>query len=141
MSKLVALQLAQGENEEIRQLPTVAGWTLDNLRSSQSKGMETAWLFRSCGKNNTCCWRRYVARGDMLLEEIFCQRRYAAERYMFPKEICCRRRCHVIEGVWPTEISSQRRYLPQRRYLAKGGIWLMEVSSQRRYPAKGETHN
>ena len=127
MSKLVALQLAQGENEEIRQLPTVAGWT--------------AWLFRSCGKNNTCCWRRYVARGDMLLEEIFCQRRYAAERYMFQKEICCRRRCHVIEGVWPTEISSQRRYLPQRRYLAKGGIWLMEVSSQRRYPAKGETHN
>jgi len=111
-----------GEDEEICQLPIVTGWTLDNLRSSQSKGMETAWLYRSCGKNNTCCWGRYVAGGDMLLEEIFCQRRYAVGRYMFTKEICCWRRCHVIKGVWPTEISSQRRYLTQRRYLAKGGI-------------------
>ena len=33
--------LVLGEDEEIRQLPTVVGWT----------GIETAWLDRSCGKN------------------------------------------------------------------------------------------
>ena len=56
---------------------------MDNQRSSQSEGMETALLERSCGKNNMlleeiCCWRRYVAGGDMLLEEICCRRRYVA---------------------------------------------------------------
>ena len=45
----------------------------------QYKGMETAWLDRSCRKNNIlpeeiCCQKRYVARGDMLPEEICCRR-------------------------------------------------------------------
>ena len=122
MSKLVALQLAQGENEEIRQLPTVAGWTLDNLRSSQSKGMETAWLFRSCGKNNTCCWRRYVARGDMLPEEICCLKRYFARGDMLLKDICFRRR-YVAEGdAMLLKVSGQQRFLAKEGIYPKGDI-------------------
>ena len=32
-------------------MPTPNSGKMDNVRSSQSKGMETAWLDRSCGKN------------------------------------------------------------------------------------------
>jgi len=46
-----------------------------NLRSSQSTGMETAWLDRSHGIT-TCCCRRYVAGRDILLEEICYWRGY-----------------------------------------------------------------
>jgi len=41
--KPVVRQLSQGEDEDIRQLPTV-------VRSSQSKRVETAWTDWSCGK-------------------------------------------------------------------------------------------
>ena len=41
--KPVVRQFSQGEDEDIRQLPTV-------VRSSQSKGIETAWTDWSCGK-------------------------------------------------------------------------------------------
>ena len=44
--KPVVRQLSQGEDEDIRQLPTV-------VRSSQSNGTETAWTDWSCGKT-TC---------------------------------------------------------------------------------------
>ena len=83
---------------------------MDNLRS---KGFETAWLDRSCGK-------KYVVGGDM-----------------FPKEICCRRRYVSRGDAMLKNVSRQRRYLAKRG-LTKGGIWPMEMpSSQRWYLAKG----
>ena len=60
---------------EWRLLPTPHSGRMDNLRSSKSKGMETAWLDRSCGKT-ACCCRRYISGGDMLLEGICYQRGY-----------------------------------------------------------------
>ena len=88
-----------------RNSPAPHSGMMTNLRSSQSK---SAWLDRSCGKNNMwleeiCCRMRYVAGGDMFLEGICCRRRYVAKGYMLP------------EGI-STDIFSQRRYL------AKGGI-------------------
>ena len=55
-----------------RNSPAPHNGRMANLRSSQSK---SAWLDRSCGKNNMwleeiCCRMRYVAGGDMLPEEI-----------------------------------------------------------------------
>ena len=44
-SSSVEHQPSQGEDEEIPH-----SGRMNNLRSSKSKGMETAWLVRSCGK-------------------------------------------------------------------------------------------
>ena len=76
----VVCQLSQGEDEDIRQLPTV-------VISSQSKGIENAWTDWSCGK--TTCWRRFVTRTKMVPEEICCLRGYVAWGDMLPEEIPC----------------------------------------------------
>ena len=152
--------------------PTRRGWRhspsphsgrLDSLRSSPSKGMETAWLDRSFGKT-TCCWRRFVAWRYMLPEEICCRRRYIAGENMLPEEICYRRAYVARGNMLPEEICCRRRYVAggdmllegicyRRRYVAgrdmllegicyqsgydAGGYTMLKVSSQRRDLAKG----
>ena len=106
-----------------RHSPSPHSGRLDSLRSSPSKGMETAWLDRSFGKT-TCCWRRFVAGGDILPEIICCRRRYVAGRDMLLEGICYWRG-YVTGG------DMMQEGIPCWRYLAKGGI------CERRYLAKG----
>ena len=79
--------------------------------------METVWFDQSCGK------------ATFWIMEICCQKKYVARREMLPEDICCWRRNAAGGDRLPKEVSNQR------------GIKPKEVSSQRRYPVREETHH